>query len=292
MRTSRGFGLAAIGLALLMLLCLGPGSAEATFPGRAGVIAVASGHQVRAYHPGTGTWTTVRKFSGTPAHPSYSANGARIVFDLTTNGVTSVYRMRSNGTYLTRLALGTSSASTYEPSFSPDGTHVVYVRNGQLWRMSANGANKQRIAVPQKIIHAYEPSYSPNGTWIVFSGITSSRQHIWAIHPSGAGLRQLTSGTRVDEHPQFSPGGGWVGYVRGQHVAMVRIDATSNHVLNKTLTAAPAAPIAFSPAGGKIAFIGRDAASNTWKLYELTTSDGAAASLTPATGYPAWQPLQ
>ena len=56
-----------------------------------------------------------------------------------------------------------------------------------------------------------EPQWSPDGRRIAFYSNRSGQWEIWAIHPDGSGLKQLTyAGLAL--RASWSPDGRWLGY--------------------------------------------------------------------------------
>ena len=154
----------------------------------AGVLALA----VAAF----GVWGASRLFATTepvsvPANqPAPPLPERKILFF----GVRSV---NPDGTGLTTLRLGKT------PSWSPDGTRIVYARGrdgtGGLAVMNADGTDVRPLTDGDDIA----PDWSPDGRSIAFT--RESDGQIWVIGADGSDLHQLTSITRGADVPSWSP---------------------------------------------------------------------------------------
>jgi hypothetical protein len=61
------------------------------------------------------------------------------------------------------------------PRWSPDGTRIAYIDNGNLWVMKANGGGKKRLTHAAPRITDSRPSWSPNGAYLAF--VQTQRGH-------------------------------------------------------------------------------------------------------------------
>lgn len=72
------------------------------------------------------------------------------------HGNREIYRMNNDGTDEVRLTY--TLADEAWPQLSPDGTHILYTRNGQLWSMDIYGRGAKRILRPGQL-----PAHQSNG---------------------------------------------------------------------------------------------------------------------------------
>ena len=125
-----------------------------------------------------------------------SAHG-RIVFSSYRTSETSseIYRANLDGSDLQRLT--NNSAMDVEPSMSPDGSAVAFVRieNGvsRLWMMDAAGSNASALATGSDS-HTPEslPRFSPDGRTILFSSSRTGTTQLWEMPAKGGEAVQVT----------------------------------------------------------------------------------------------------
>ncbi len=112
-----------------------------------------------------------------------------------------------------------SFAEDRYPTWSPDGTHLLFFSNalGQfdIYSIAPDGTDSVRLTSSEGIL----PAYSPDGTQILFSG--SSQRNLFLMNADGSETRRITQGPRMDRNAVWSPDGtqaAFVGLVNGaQH---------------------------------------------------------------------------
>ena len=94
-----------------------------------------------------------------------------------------------------------------QPSWSADGQHVAFVRDGELWRIGAAGGPEERLVSPAiPVIH--DPRWSPDGRFIAFRALNGGGE-ILAVDADGTNERYLGVGTQ----PRWSPDGNRVAFL-------------------------------------------------------------------------------
>ena len=68
-----------------------------------------------------------------------------------------------------------------DPAWSPDGSKIAFVRNGELHVMNADGSGRRVLVGPGSPSRVADPEWSPSGSEIAFS----ANNQIWAVGASG-----------------------------------------------------------------------------------------------------------
>jgi Ca2+-binding RTX toxin-like protein len=151
------------------------------------------------------------------------------------------------------------------PSFSADGTRIVYRRldpdGDQIWMMNADGTGQTRVTTPPKDDDDSSPAFSPDGRWIVFV----RRSSIYVIATDGSTEKRLTSADATavsDSHPSFSPDGSRIVFSRrlpetydtDRDIYVMNADGSAQTPLTSDPAASDENPEYF-PDGSRVAFV-------------------------------------
>jgi Tol biopolymer transport system component len=172
-------------------------------------------------------------------NPSFSADGAWIVFTSDRAGSADIYRVHSDGSDLERL--------TDSPSFddqgviSPNGRTLAFVstRDGGVANIWLLDIATRRVHNLTRNEHGnFRPAWSPDGKWIAFTSDRGESHRrsgpeqsppagsgccgwelvqstaIFIVHPDGSGLRRLTPPNQFAGSPKWSPDGKRIVYYR------------------------------------------------------------------------------
>ena len=97
-------------------------------------------------------------------------------------------------------------SSPQDPSFSPDGTRIVYAANVHLFTVPAGGGTVRQLTAPGTVNG--EPTWTGEGDWIVFRSNRSGNGDLYAVQGSGGsgeeqGLAQVTFADEREVTPGF-----------------------------------------------------------------------------------------
>ena len=198
--SARWRALAALALGITTALLLGAASANATPPGQNGLI-------------------------------SY-----RVYFD-SDHTTGALFVANPDGSHPTEVVDPGAGNLDTNQNWSPDGTQLVYEHDtpdsGSI-RTIVLGTTTPHTVVPcpgpgalADCVGVSNPSWSPDGHWIAFSmargpfvNDNPTDVTIWAVHPDGNGLRQITHPTgfqqSFDDSPQWSPDSSRIAFQRNE----------------------------------------------------------------------------
>jgi Tol biopolymer transport system component len=106
------------------------------------------------------------------------------------------------------------SSADRQPSYSPDGNHVLFSSNRSgnldLWLLDLkNGALRQ---LTDDAAQDWDPGFAPDGSRIVWSCERSGHMEIWIANADGSGARQVSKDGSDAENPFVTRDGAWIFY--------------------------------------------------------------------------------
>ncbi|MFP4624104.1 MAG: hypothetical protein ACLFRX_08010, partial [Gemmatimonadota bacterium] len=143
-------------------------------------------------------------------HPSYSADGRRIVFQSDRLGAPHIFTMPAGGgeaVLVTPFEMGGPGYYT-SPDWSPRTTQIVFHgrSRGGVFQVMVADANRPGGAVQQITAEgrSEDPSWAPDGRHIVFSGVREDGMGLYVIDLVTGRIRPLVTGGRY-RMPDWSP---------------------------------------------------------------------------------------
>jgi len=218
--------------------------------------------------------------------PAWSADGRKLAYSgggrrALESYSADLFVMKANGSDKTRVTKereipGASTADDSQPSFSPSGLKIVFVRNGPLpegyssnndiYRIGTDGNGLTRLVD----IPSYEyrsgghPTWSPDGTRIAFFSGIEDDYSIETVRPDGTSRKPVTTGYA----PNWSPDGSRMAFHRSPNGSESQIyatnaDGTDEKQLTTNEAAAYDSEPAYSPAGERSSSLATVTATTT-----------------------------
>jgi TolB protein len=159
--------------------------------------------------------TSIGLLGSTPAHAAWAGSNGKIVYTQAPgNGDEEIYSVNADGTGQT--ALTSNTVDDEEPSVSPDGTKIAFVRytggSGEIFTMNVDGTNPTRLTNTN--VDEIDVSWSPDGSKLYFARVGTQDAEIYSMNADGSGVTQLTSNNVRDDEPIVSPDGSKVLFER------------------------------------------------------------------------------
>jgi Tol biopolymer transport system component len=177
--------------------------------------------QVWSYDIARGALSPVTA-DGRSGYGIFAPDGKRVVFRSTAAGAEENLYWNSADGSGTVERLTTSARNQTPGSWSPDGTMVAFVEEGDpqgsfffqfdIWVLSI-GDRKTR-AVIHTAANEISPEFSPDGRWLAYVSNESGRHEVYVQPYPGPGERHLIS-TKGGEQPAWSRNGREMFYVQG-----------------------------------------------------------------------------
>ncbi|PIE90352.1 MAG: peptidase S41 [Acidobacteria bacterium] len=113
------------------------------------------------------------------------------------------------------LIMGSFAASAAEtplwmryPSISPDGTHIAFAYQGNIYTVDANGG--RAVLIVANTAYDSRPVWSPDGRHIAFSSDRHGSLDIYLVPSEGGKASRLTFHSATETPSGFSPDGSYV----------------------------------------------------------------------------------
>jgi Tol biopolymer transport system component/erythromycin esterase-like protein len=230
------------------------------------------------------------------ATPTVDGGGSgRIVFSSYREGESEIFTMGVDGSDMTRLTEDTARLN--QPTWSPDGSHIAYVRrewptNFEIYVMKADGSGQIRLT---HNFHSFdiEPDWSPNSSQIAFASSQYEDLDIFTIELNSFQQTRLTENQGVDSSPDWSPDGKHIVYrsERDKNNEIFIMNSDGSGKRNLTDNPASDTDPAWSPDGSLVAFVSdREGFED---IYVMNSDGSHPIRLTNSLAkdtYPTWSP--
>jgi TolB protein len=217
----------------------------------------------------SGVGSNVRRLTADTTGETYatwSPGGDQLSYQSTING-SATYVINSDGTGERRLS--PTPGMDVTPSWSPDGTKIVYARltappqpdvppQTDLRIMNADGTGDHVVLANTKF--SVEPRWSINNTLTFMSYMDGPGLNIYTIQLDGTGLHRLTNNTANNAEPVWSHDGSHIAFGSdregGGKLNLFRMNADGSGVVQLTHFDVPdeAGDVSWSADDSNIAF--------------------------------------
>jgi len=207
--------------------------------------------------------------------PSVSRDGRRLVYERRTAN-SSVWRLSlgSEGSAAERII--SSTRSDESPSYSPDGTRIVFssTRSGswEIWRAEADGSSAVQLTSLGR--YSSNPDWSPDGKQIVFGSTGGDGYDVCIVGAEGGVVECLIEGQDTHAQPSWSPDPEWIYFRSNQSGTdqIWRIPSQGGDAVQVTKDGAAFARV--SPDGSELYFTRGDYGS--FELWRMPVAGGSA----------------
>jgi hypothetical protein len=192
--------------------------------------------------------------AATLAHPSWSPDGAQIVFASDEDGDSELWIVDADGGNLRQLT--DNEAHDADPVFSPDGTQIAFVSDvespgfSEVYTIAPDGTNLTRLTDLSG--SQYAPAWSPDGSQIAYVSDRGGDGDLYVMDADGqrSALLTLDDGGAEDRSPIWSPDGLWIAFLSNREddeFRWHRIDLNGSVTRMSVLTGRAPQSLAFLP---------------------------------------------
>ncbi len=176
--------------------------------------------------------------SRSESFPEWSRTGSALVYVTDRSGHPEIWLRSAQGDWERPLVTqrdfpGSENLGFVTPSFSPDGTRVVYTRHsskqfGELWLSPSSGGTPVRLNSTDDF--AIGASWSPDGNWIAYfsakGGLVKARVGS-SEPPTRIAVKACSS------PPEWSPDGRWISCSGKEGVELISPDGKEHRTVSK-----------------------------------------------------------
>ena len=143
-------------------------------------------------------------------HPRLNRGATHIIFASNRAGYFDLYRMKVDGSQLTRLTATTGD--NVNPVWSPDGSKIAFEsyrdRQAEIYVMNADGSNQTRLTSSPDFDGM--PTWSPDGQSIAFSSRRTGGYRIYTMDAATGANQTQQSTLPLSLSPAWSPDGKYI----------------------------------------------------------------------------------
>lgn len=224
---------------------------------------------------------------------TWPGHNGRIAFTREGGSDVDIFSTSRRGQSMSRLT--ESDRDDGQPSFSPNGRHILFTHNQrtrhatdnfEIYRMDADGSHKKRLT--RSAAMEFSPSYSPNGKRIVFSRRKAgSGWGIFKMNKDGSNVQRIKPLDARVGRPLWSPDGDRISYVKGDNLYTM-----NPHGSHEQLVRPVDDEVDWSPSGNR--FVTRCSHNGHFKLCKFR-EDGSGMQRVRVVGLrkldqPRWSP--
>jgi CxxC motif-containing protein (DUF1111 family) len=209
-------------------------------------------------------------------YPSFSPDGAQVVFQRNVGGSSNIFVMNDDGTSLHQI---TTTGQDISPAWSPTGTKIVFAsRRTGLWQIfTMNIDGTSQVNISNSSANDSQPAWSFNGSSIAFTRApltAPSVEKIWTMTSAGGSQTQVTTGVGNDERPTYAPDNSSIAFStdRDGNWEIYKIPSSGGTATRLTNNPAADTNPAWAPDNSAVAFSSnRGGAARIW----ATSPDGS-----------------
>lgn len=208
----------------------------------------------------------------------------KIAFVSERDGSRNIYIMNPDGSDVHKLISGGW------PSWSPDGTQIAFMKDGDIYIMSRDGGGLRRLTNHPAL--DFDPAWSPDGTQIAFASKRSGNWEIYIINVDGSNLHNLTNHPALDDHPTWSPDGTKIAFRsdRENYSRIFVMNVDGGNVYRLIQTNEDGHGPDWSPDGNKIVFTSSEGNINHIYLVDADGSNVVRLATDMDGQHPTWSP--
>jgi Tol biopolymer transport system component len=198
---------------------------------------------------------------------------------------------------LASVATAPAAERGAQPTWSPDGQTILFVKNGAIWSVASGGGRSKQLTRPGGVAFDTSPTWDPSGLRFVFDRfiiLSAGRavQVLYIRNLTAGSARPLSPGKRTTgRDPQWFPGRIIVFEAACRAFGLTSASGRVFRYIRLSGVACGSAP-AWSPRSDDIAFVASATGSRKLSLWMTDARGRTPEALTAGAGdtAPAWSP--